>query len=74
MANDVNSMPSGITSPPTIESRRMERLRHSDTTNGIASIEMDQLSAPSSSANGEGEEEVEDLYTVRAYHKLMSKS
>lgn len=76
MANDVNSMPSGITSPPTIERRRMERLRHSDTTNGIASIEMDQLSAPSSSVNGGGGEvkAVEDLYTVRAYHKLMSKT
>lgn len=58
MANDVKSMPSGITSPPTIESSRMERLRHRETTNGIVSIEMDQLSAPSSSAGEEEEKEM----------------
>lgn len=36
----------------------MERLRHRETTNGIVSIEMDQLSAPSSSAGEEEEKEM----------------
>lgn len=46
VANEVNRIPSGKINPPRTAERRVDFLRQKAITNGVASVETDQLAAP----------------------------